>query len=321
MKKIAVVILNFNGEKNTIACLATLIKLKTQDSKFKIMIIDNGSTDGSVRIVKEFIREHSHQFASGTENLLREGEARLIENRINLGFAAGNNVGIRYALADGADYILVLNNDTLVDKDLISELLKVADSDEKIGIVVPKIYFAKGYEFHKDRYQEEDLGKVIWYAGGIMDWKNIIGHHRGVDEVDSGQYQKVEETELATGCCMLVKKEVFQKVGIFDEKYFLYYEDADLSQKVKGAGYKIVYAPQAIVWHKNAGSAEGSGSKLQDYYITRNRLLFGMRWAPWRAKLALLKESLTLLFFGRPWQRRGVLDFYLGCFGGGSYSI
>ena len=120
---------------------------------------------------------------------------------------------------------------------------------------------------------------------------------------------------------MLIKKEVLQRIGLFDEKYFLYYEDSDLSQRVKKVGYKIVYAPKAILWHKNAGSAGGSGSTLQDYYITRNRLFFGLQYVPFRAKLALVKESIVLLIKGRSWQKRGILDFYLGKLGRGSFII
>ena len=158
-----------------------------------------------------------------------------------------------------------------------------------------------------------------------MDGKNVLGHHRGVDEVDQGQYNKIEKTDFASGCCMLVRREVFEKaavpVGGFDERYYLYYEDADLSERAKLASFKILYAPKAILWHKNAGSAGGSGSSLQDYYITRNRLLFGMRYALLRSKIALLRESVGLLLNGRPWQNRGVIDFYLGRFGRGSYPI
>jgi hypothetical protein len=142
-----------------------------------------------------------------------------------------------------------------------------------------------------------------------------------VDEVDHQQYEKVEETEIATGCCMLIRKEVFRKVGLFEDKYFLYYEDSDLCMRVKRKGFKILYVPSSIIWHKNAGSAGGSGSQLQDYYITRNRLLFGSKFAPIRSKIALFKESLRLLFSGRRWQKQGVVDFYLGRLGKGNYSV
>lgn len=303
MSKIGIIILNFNGEKDTLECLKSLEKLQSENNiDTEIIVIDNGS-------IPEFKIEH----------LKFRKNVQLIKNKENIGFVGGNNVGIEYALEDKCDYVLILNNDTIVGTQLVNELVKTAELDEKIGIVVPKIYFEKGYEFHKERYKKEELGKIIWYAGGVMDWKNIIGFHKGVDDVDNGQYEKVEETEIATGCCMLVKSEVFKKVGLFDEKYFLYYEDADFSQRVKKAGYKIIFSPNAILWHKNAGSAGGSGSKLQDYYITRNRLLFGMKYASIRTKLALIKEGVKLFIAGRPWQRQGVLDFYFNKIGKGSY--
>ncbi|MBI2190302.1 MAG: glycosyltransferase family 2 protein, partial [Candidatus Levybacteria bacterium] len=283
-----IVLLNFNGEKDTIECLKSIKKLETDGFALLTIVVDNGSE-------KKF-RVQSSEF--------RVGELKIIHNDKNLGFSGGNNVGIRYAFKKNADYILILNNDTVVDKSLVLELLKLAQSDESIGIVVPN---------------ESEQGRVIWYAGGIMDWKNVIGVHRGVDEVDRGQYEKVIETDFASGCCMFVKREVFERVGMFDEKYFLYYEDNDLSQRAKREGFKIIYSPKAVLWHKNAGSAGGSGSSLQDYYITRNRLLFGMRYVPIRSKLSLIKESFELLFFGRTWQKRGVLDFYLKRFGKGSF--
>ena len=252
---------------------------------------------------------------------LKTGELKIIRSEKNLGFAGGNNIGIKHAVENGADYILILNNDTIADQNLLQGLLNVLEKDKTIGIVGPKIYFAEGFEFHKKRYKKTELGKVIWYAGGIMDWKNITGCHRGVDEVDSGQYEEEAETGFVSGCCMLIRREVFEKIGFFDEKYFLYYEDSDFNQKARNSGYKIIYSPKAILWHKNAGSAGGSGSILQDYYITRNRLLFGLRYAPLRSKLSLIKESFKLAIKGRPWQKRGVIDFYLGRLGKGSYSI
>ena len=154
-----------------------------------------------------------------------------------------------------------------------------------------------------------------------MDWKNVIGFHRGVDEVDRGQYDQIEKTDFASGCCMLVKREIFEKVGFLDEKFFLYYEDSDFCERIRRRGYSIIYSPKAILWHKNAGSAGGSGSSLQDYYITRNRMLFGFRYARLRSKLALFKESIKLLAKGRYWQKRGILDFYLGRSGRGSFNV
>ena len=307
MTKIAIVILNWNGKENTLACLRSISRLQSTDYSLQTIVIDNASSDESVESIKYYV--------SG----IKGSKIELIVNNKNLGYAGGNNVGIRYAIDVEAEYVLILNNDTLVDRNLIEELLKVAKTDEKIGIVAPKIYFAPGFEFHRDRYKKNELGKVIWYAGGTMDWANVIGSHRGVDEVDQGQYNKIEKTDFASGCCLLLKAELIKKVGMFDEKYFLYYEDSDLSERAKKAGFDIVYAPKAVLWHKNAGSAGGSGSTLQDYYITRNRLLFGMRYAPIRAKIALFRESIGLLTSGREWQKKGVADFYGGRFGKGNY--
>lgn len=305
MKHVFISIINFNGKKNTLNCLESLGNIKRDNFKLNIVVIDNASTE-------EFDLK-----SETVDNV----PLTVIKNNKNLGFSGGHNVSIQYALGKGADYVLILNNDTYVDKNFLSELIKSAEKDNKVGILSPKIYFAPGFEFHKDKYNKDDLSKVFWYAGGEMDWKNIIGHHRGVDEVDKGQYDLTEKTELATGCCMLVKKEVFQKVGLLDDKYFLYYEDSDLNIRAKKAGFQIAYVPESVIFHKNAGSAGGSGSKLQDYYISRNRLIFGMKYASVRAKFALIKESLRNLIIGRYWQKRGILDFYFGNLGKGSYNI
>ncbi len=305
MRNIFVSIINFNGRDNTFKCLDSIKKINASNFKLNVVVIDNGSKE-KLNLPQDYL---------GNIPL------KIIAEEKNLGFTGGHNTGINYALSKNADYVLVLNNDVVVDPNLIMELLKVLDKNEKYAIASPKIYFAPGFEFHKDRYKEEDKGRVLWYAGGIMDFRNVIARHRGVDEVDKGQYQKREETDFATGACFLIKREILKKVGLFDDKYFLYYEDSDLSQRIKRKGYSIVYAPDAVVWHRNAASAGGSGSPLQDYYISRNRLLFGLRYAPLKARSALLRESFKLLLTGRYWQKRGVLDFYLRRFGKGSYSV
>jgi GT2 family glycosyltransferase len=304
MKHIVISLLNFNGKKNTLDCLESLKNIKTDNFKLTISVVDNASSEDFDLKIKSI------------------GNIPLVftKNNKNLGFSGGHNVSIQYAIENKADYVLILNNDTYVDKDFLINLLKVAEGDASVGILVPKIYFAPGFEYHKNRYVNDEKGKVFWYAGGKMDWKNIIGYHRGVDEVDKGQYDKTEETKFATGCCMLIKSEVFKKTGMLDDKYFLYYEDSDLSIKAINAGFRIMYVPASIIWHKNAGSTGGSGSSLQDYYITRNRLLFGFRYAPFHSKVALFKESLLLLFKGRVWQKRGIIDFYMGKLGKGSYT-
>ena len=118
---------------------------------------------------------------------------------------------------------------------------------------------------------------------------------------------------------MLFKREVLEKVGLFDEKYFLYYEDADLSERIKKAGYKIYYVPTAILYHMNASSSGGPGNNLHDYFLTRNQMLFGFSYAPLKSKIALVRQSIRFLFSGRPYQKLAIKDFYLGNFKEGSY--
>ncbi len=285
-------------------CLRSVDKTISKNFSVNIVLIDNNSKE-NFYLDKDFKSRIP---------------IKIIKNDSNLGFSGGNNVGIKYALENGTDYVCLLNSDTTVDGFFLENLIKIGETNDRYGILVPKIYFAKDFEFHKNRYSGNEIGNVLWYAGGEMDWANVIGHHRGVDEVDNGQFDEIEETEIATGCCMVIKKEVFNKIGFLDRKYFLYYEDADFGIRAKRNKYKIIYVPTSIIWHKNAGSAGGSGSVLQDYYITRNRLLFGFKYAPIRSKLALFKESLFLLFRGRPWQKRGIVDFYMSKFGRGSYN-
>jgi GT2 family glycosyltransferase len=303
MMHIVISIINFNGKDNTLACLDSLNKLVIDGFTITVVLIDNNSPEPFSLEARKYTRFKLH----------------MVHNERNLGFAGGHNIGIRFAKEQAADYIVILNNDTILDKNLILELVRAMDANEKIAVASPKIYFSPGTEFHKERYQKKDLGKVIWYAGGKMDWKNVIGSHVGVDEVDRGQFDRVEKTAFATGCCMIIRMSAIARSGPFDTRYFLYYEDSDLQERIKALGYVVYYVPQGVLWHRNAASSGGSGSPLQDYYISRNRLLFGYLYAPIRTKLALLKEGIVLMIRGRDWQKRGIIDFYLGKFGKGSY--
>lgn len=305
---VSVIVLNWNRFKDTKECLLSLAKIEKSSFEFEVFVVDNGSSSEEVCMLEDLI------------NYLDAKDLKvcLVKNKKNLGFAGGNNVGMKIAIKKLADYVLILNNDTYVKKDFLKNLIDVAVSDSKIGALTPKIYFAKGYEYHKAKYKKADLGRVIWSAGGDIDWNNVYASNHGVDEVDKGQFDQLQETDFATGACVLYKKEALLSSGFFDEKYFLYLEDTDLSLRIKRNGFKIMYVPSAVVWHKVAQSSH-IGSDLNDYYITRNRLLFGFRYAPIRAKLALFRESIMFLIFGRKWQKKGVMDFYIGNFGKGSF--
>ncbi|MGH7245988.1 MAG: glycosyltransferase family 2 protein [Candidatus Levyibacteriota bacterium] len=302
MKKITVVTVNFNSEKETHNLLNSLKNVVLKKFDLSVIVIDNASTIPFVLSKEE-----------------EKQSIQLFKTEKNLGFSGGYNMGIKNALENEADYVVVLNNDTVVDPECFDAMLQTAEEYTTCGIVVPKIYFAKNHEFHKDRYKESEKGKVIWYAGGFMDWANVFSKHKGVDEVDTGQYDTEEKIDFATGCCMFIPKSVLEKVGMFDDKLFLYFEDADLSQRVLRRGLDIIYNPKAVIWHVNAASGGGSGSSLHDYYLTRNRMVFGLRYAPLKTQLALIKESVRLFLFGRKWQRIGIRDFYMHIFGKGSF--
>lgn len=277
MKKIAIIIVNYNGEKDTNELLDSLGKIKTDGNSLEIYIVDNGSTK-NINYTDRSLPCHYQK------------------NKTNVGFAAANNQGIKLALQNGADYICLLNNDTTVDPIFVDNIILSFEKDDKIGVISPKIYFYPGREFHKERYEEKDKGKVIWYAGGLIDWENIYCSHRGVDEVDNGQYNTEIETDFATGCCMFIKKEVIEKSGFLNEEYFAYFEDVDFCIRAKKVGYKIIYEPRSIIWHKNASSSGGSGSSLQFFLQERNRLLFGFKYAKIKVKLHLLVKFFAFLF-------------------------
>ncbi len=291
--KVAIITVNYNGKNDTLELLSSLEELRVKSAELRVIVVDNASEDGSVpEIVKKF------------------PEVVILQTGVNKGFAGGFNQGIDYALADGADYVLVINNDCLIsDLNVLDELIKTAKTDPKIGIVSPKIYFAPGFEFHKDRYGKDDLGKVIWYGGGDFDWNNVQGVHLGMDEIDLGQYDSEKEVNFASGACLLIKREVLEKVGKFNEDYFLYFEDVEFQKRVDQAGFKKFYNGKVSIFHKVSQSTT-AGSSLTDYYTTRNRLIFGMQYAPFRTKFALLRQSLWQLLFGRSGQKKGILDYF-----------
>jgi GT2 family glycosyltransferase len=304
IKNIAFIILNWNQPELTFDTLDSIFKCQSKGLKYHIFLVDNGSTDKSLKLFKARYKKNP------TITILETGE--------NLGYAGGNNFGLRAALKGKFDYYLVANNDIIVAPDFLQKLF---DAGQKYpnAILTPKIYFAPGFEFHKDRYKKNELGKVIWAVGSKLDWSNIYGSNIGIDEVDRGQYDKIQpKIDFISGCCFLISDEIIRKIGIFDEKFYLYMEDSDLSQRAVIAGYELHLVPESVIWHCNSGSSK-PGSSLQDYFITRNRLLFGFRYASLRTKFALFRESIKFLVTGSSWRKKGVLDFYLGRFGKGSW--
>lgn len=286
---------NWNGKDDTVVALDSLKKMDKRGHDVSVIVVDNGSTNDSVSVITK-----AHPWAT------------LIETGKNLGFTGGNNIGMKRAMKDGANFVWLLNNDIIAHKNALS-ILDVFDKNN-IGLAGSKIYFAPGKEYHKDRYTKSDRGKVFWYAGGLVDWNNMYASHRGVDEVDNGQYDKVEETPFITGCSMMIKREVIEKIGYLDDKFYLYLEDLDYCLRAKKADFTLMYVPTSIIWHVNAGSSGGAGNSLHEYYLTRNRLVIGMRYATIRTKLALVREAMKFLI-SSPIKRKAVLDAAFGKFG------
>ncbi|MCC6397251.1 MAG: glycosyltransferase family 2 protein [Bacteroidetes bacterium] len=244
-----VIVVNWNGKDVTLDCLASLRGVTYP--AMKVLVVDNGSTDGSVAAI-----------AGGFP------EMEILSLNENRRFAGGNNAGIRRALEAGADFVLLLNNDTVVDPGFVQPLLDRFHHEDRCGMVVPKIFY----------HHPPDL---LWYAGGEISFWTGTMRHRGIREKDRGQYDSPGETDYATGCCVLVSREVIGRVGAMDEGYFMYTEDADWSMRVRRAGYRVVFEPGAFLWHRLSVSTGGhlSRFKLKNKMFSNYR--FFARYARW----------------------------------------
>lgn len=245
--KVSIIILNWNGIKDTEECLNSLRNINYNN--YEIIVVDNGSTDDSIKHIKS-----------------RFPEVILICNPKNYGFAEGNNIGIRIAIKNSADYVLLLNNDTVVDSNLITELIKTANSRDDIAIVSPKIY----------NYYDQ---KRIESAGFILKTLQSKSVPIGYNEIDIGEYNSDREISFASGCVMLIKAKYIVS-DIFDPYYFAYCEDVEFCHKTIKEGKKIYYSNKSEVWHKVSSSTGGYKSPLSVYLFTKNRIKFVERNLP-----------------------------------------
>jgi len=238
---VTAIVLNWNNAPDTIACLASLAQ---QDYPHRVLVVDNGSTDDSVaRIAGAY------------------PAVEILQTGANLGYAGGNNAGIRKALEDGAEYVLVLNNDTVAERSMLSALVAAMESDASVGIASPKILY----------YDDPER---VWCAGASIDWRTGATRRLGADQQDDpAQDRGPVDVDFVSGCAMLVRREAIESVGVLDEDYFLYYEETDWCVRLASRGWRMVYEPTARMYHKVSATL-GLGSPITDYYMNRNVLRF-----------------------------------------------
>lgn len=283
-KRIFTVILNFQSGKFLLKCVGSV--LKTDSLPLEIIVVDNASTDESVRMVETQFRK-----------------VKIIRNVKNLGFAGGNNVGIRYALKNNADYIFLLNPDATIETNTISNLLETMEKGGQSGIVGPKICSPDG---------------KIWSCGGKVDIKRFTAGLIGFGEKDRAQYNNKKEADFISGTAMFIAREVFEKIGFLTEDYFLYYEDVDFCMRAKKSGFKLYFSPHSVVYH-DWSFVVGRKSPQKDYFMARNHLLFLERHAPFFVKFReLLRLPKTICEHCRKGEKfalLGIKDYFLRRFG------
>jgi len=235
-----VLLLNWNGKDLTIECVDSL--LKSNYPNYKILIVDNGSIDDSVKVFKQ-----------------KYSDVEIIQNKKNLGYAKGFNVGLKAAYERESDYFLVMNNDTVIDSNAITELVKVAKNDESIGIVTGKVLYY-------------DKPNVIQRAGKETGKYFLPGKHIGAGEIDNGQCDFIKEFDFVDDVFWLLSRKLYKKVGGYDPTFFNSSEEADLCIRARKENFKIFYTYKAKLWHKDSASMGGGGSPRIVYYDTRNRI-------------------------------------------------
>lgn len=241
LPKVTVIILNWNSYTVTAECLQSLRRSTYENVHF--LLVDNGSRDGSAaRLKREF------------------AEIEVMGSPVNLGFTGGNNLGLRHALETDTAYAFLLNNDTVVDPEAIAYLIQALEYAPQAAMACPKIYFW-------------EPPNVLWYAGGRLSKWRGSGEHVGRGQVDRGQFDRSCEVSFVTGCALMIRGQSLERLGLLDERLFAYAEDTDFSFRVTEAGYRMLYVPEARIWHKEGVAAkQNAGQALRIYYSTRNVL-------------------------------------------------
>lgn len=273
--KVTIVVLNWNGRDDTLECLTSLAAVDYPC--FDIIVVDNGSHDGSPEAIGRLFPN-----------------VEVVETGKNLGYAGGNNFGINVALSRRAEFVLLLNNDTIVDGQLLRQLVGAAASIAEGAFFSPKIYY----------YAEPNR---IWYAGGKWVRAKSYFTHLGYGEEDNKEiFGTIQETDYACGCALFVRSSAISRVGLLDERFFLTFEESDWCYRGRRGGLKSIFVPHAKVWHKVSVAFGGSNSPFINYFMTRNRLLWGRKHLPAREFFGLCEALCRELFrdlFREPFPR------------------
>jgi GT2 family glycosyltransferase len=309
--KVSIIILNWNGWKDTLECLESIYQIKYNN--YDVVVVDNASQDDSLNKIKNYaqglvkvesgfveysslnkpmkIFEFSQKeylnsprvFTDEYDVISSREKIIILKNNENHGYAQGNNLAMDFALEQlDPDYILVLNNDTVVHENFLTEMVNAAQKHEKVGAVTPKVYY----------YDYQGRNDVISHAGETFNLYIGRGKRFCKNQVDNGQCDHPRNVDTIEGCSILLKREVLEKVGLFDPIYFAYWEDTDLSFRIRRHGYKLLYVPQAKIWHKIGVSWDSYFSYFVIYhYMVRNRLIF-----VWRFASTLQKVTFTICF-------------------------
>lgn len=289
--RVAIIILNWNRWKDTVECLESVYQ--NNYSSFEVILVDNGSIDNSLDNIKQYCKgnltaeskyvtylpdnkpieyiDFERQKLGIMEYKIQltvkgnPGRLFVIKNECNLGYAEGVNTGIKFAVGSlNADYLLLLNNDIVVDSEFLIELLSLAETDIRYGFVGPKIYY---YDYH-------GRDDVINFAGGRVNLWLGLPWHLGADKIDNGKFDEEKNVDYIEGSCLLVKKDMIDEIGLLNPEYFAYWEEADWCFRARKNGWQVMYEPKAKIWHRVSASSGGKLNPLPVYYMTRNNFIF-----------------------------------------------
>ncbi len=296
--KISIIILHIKDILCIVDCVGSLNKITYQN--FDIIVVHNGPEDIVLRSALSPISQHI---------------TKVIDTEDNLGFARGNNIGIKQALEDGAEYILLLNDDTIVAPDFLTKLIEAAEMQQDAGMLGPKVFLY-------------DQPQKIWFAGARFDQKDCEIVTSEFDQTDKCEVSKFVESDYITGCALLARKKVIEKIGLLDERFFLYWEDVDWGLRCNNAGFKNLMITHSLIWHKPSTSSGGVNSLPRVYHKARSRLFMAKMYAPQTiSKLhrAFLRDIAWLLLKSADENRikrilaylLAIIDYHLGRLGKG----